>query len=341
MMTKEQIDRLLAKGIFPEDTGHRELVETHISWVILCDQFVYKIKKPIKYSFLDFSSLELRKHFCEKELELNRRFAKNIYIDVLPLYYFAFEDRYCVGGAEGTILDYCTKMYKLDPEKQMDVLLSKKKVCEFDIKNLAITIADFHKSTEVIYKKNVFYSREEFNDLGAEKGFLKEYLGLLSEDIIDRALHFSDKFLDHNSALLERRLKSGFFRDCHGDLHTQNIFLLPEPQPFDCIEFNDDYRQIDTLNEVAFLCMDLDAMGRQDLSEVFIKHYNRLFTVMRNEEERKLFVYYKCYRANVRAKVNSLRARSAKDSIAKTKALAEARKYLFLMEGYIKILDNS
>ncbi len=140
---------------------------------------------------------------------------------------------------------------------------------------------------------------------------------------------------------MERRLKSGFFRDCHGDLHTRNIFLLPEPQPFDCIEFNDDYRQIDTLNEVAFLCMDLDAMGRQDLSEVFIKHYNRLFTVMRNEEERKLFVYYKCYRANVRAKVNSLRARSTEDSIAKTKALAEARKYLFLMEGYIKLLDNS
>ncbi len=176
MMTKEQIDKLLSNGIFPEYTENRELVETHISWVILCDQFVYKIKKPIKYSFLDFSTLELRKHFCERELELNRRFTKNIYIEVMPIYYFESEDRYCVGGAEGTILDYCTKMYKLDPEKQMDVLLSKNKVSEFDIKNLAITIADFHKSTEVIYKKNVFYIGKNSMIWERKKDFLKSNL---------------------------------------------------------------------------------------------------------------------------------------------------------------------
>ncbi|HEU4858364.1 MAG TPA: hypothetical protein VFT15_00945, partial [Chitinophagaceae bacterium] len=84
-MTKEQINKLMAEGEFPEMSGQRELIETHISWVIVCDRFVYKIKKPIRYSFLDFSTLALRKHFCEREIELNRRLTDNIYIDVQPI----------------------------------------------------------------------------------------------------------------------------------------------------------------------------------------------------------------------------------------------------------------
>ncbi|SDE43541.1 hypothetical protein SAMN05421636_10556 [Pricia antarctica] len=337
-MKRNQIDKLLSRGILPEKSLQRDLVETHISWVVLCDRFVYKIKKPIKYSFLDFSTLELRKHFCQKELDLNKRFSKNIYLEVLPI--FQVRGSYTVGGNEGILIDYALKMRKLDPEKQMDVLLSEDKVSVSDIKNLAESIAGFHKSTEVIYKKNVWDVKEKFNALNEEKEFLSEPIGLQSQRFIDHAIQFSNTFLNKNSALLETRLNAGFFRDCHGDLHTRNIFLLPEPQPFDCIEFNDDYRQIDVLNEVAFLCMDLDAAGRNDLSEIFIAHYNHLFPAMRNEAERRLFTYYKSYRANVRAKVNSLRAQSSTDSIAKTKALAEAGKYLLLMENYIKSLDD-
>ena len=122
-------------------------------------------------------------------------------------------------------------------------------------------------------------------------------------------------------------------------MHTRNIFLLPEPQLFDCIEFNDEYRQIDVLNEVAFLCMDLDALGRKDLSELCIEHYNLQFATMRTPEERKLFTYYKSYRANVRAKVNGLRAKSASNKPDRKKALDEAKKYLLLMEGYLNRSD--
>ena len=341
-MTKKQIHRLIAKGKFPETTQQVNLVETHISWVILCDQFVYKIKKPIKYSFLDFSTLELRRHFCERELELNQRFASNIYLEVMPIRHFEFEDRYCVGGGEdGTIIDYCLKMKKLVPEKQMDLLLLRSGVSETDIQNLAERVADFHKGAVIINEKDVLDVREKFNDLGLEKEFLSQKLDLDAEQIISHAIEFSNAFLDNNKELLESRQSSGFFRDCHGDLHTRNIFLLPEPQPFDCIEFNDDYRQIDVLNEVAFLCMDLDTHGRNDLSEVFITHYNRLFPAIRNKEERSLFIYYKSYRANVRAKVNSLRAKSASDTSARTKALVEAEKYLLLMDGYIKSVNDS
>ncbi len=337
-MTQNQIDRLLSEGKFHELTRQRKLVETHISWVILCDRSVYKIKKPIKYSFLDFSTLELRRYFCERELKLNQRFSKNIYLEVLPIR--ESNGVYTIGGDTGTLVDHALKMRKLNPQRQMDVLVAENKVGVSDIKNLAKRIADFHKNTNVIFKKDIFDIKQKFNALHAEKEFLMEHLDKNSGKLIDRAIKTSNTFLNKSKTLLNERLNAGFFRDCHGDLHTRNIFLLPEPQPFDCIEFNDGYRHIDVLNEVAFLCMDLDALERKDLSEVFITHYNSLFPTMGNKKEHQLFMYYKCYRANIRAKVNSLRAKSASDRTSKKKALMEARKYLGLMETYLNSLET-
>lgn len=167
-----------------------------------------------------------------------------------------------------------------------------------------------------------------------------ESIDINASDIISRAIEISDRFIQKNKELLANRLKAGFFRDCHGDLHSRNIFLLSSPQPFDCIEFNDDYRQIDVLNEVAFLCMDLDAFGRKDLSDLFLTSYNNLFTSIKTDDDYTLFVYYKSYRANIRAKVNSLRARAAEDDSQKKSALAEANKYLLLMDSYINELDK-
>jgi hypothetical protein len=337
-MTKTQIHTLIDTGGFPEFTVGKKLVETHISWVILCDEFVYKIKRPIQYSFLDFSTLELRKHFCEREIEVNQRLAKDIYLAVLPIYEFA--GAFTIGGNKGSIIDYAVKMRRLDSGKQMDILLSRHKVSDADIRSLAEAIAGFHKNTSIIADTDLMDLREKFNDLSAEKDFITENLGTRSGDIISQAVAVSNKFLSSKHELLRSRLGAGFFRDCHGDLHTRNIFLLPHPQPFDCIEFNDEFRQIDVLNEVAFLCMDLDAAGRTDLSDLFIDHYNLLFPAMRTADERKLFIYYKSYRANIRAKVNSLRARSATDEVDKTNALAVAKNYLDLMDSYIARLSK-
>ena len=336
-MTKEQINKLISEGEFPETGGHRELIETHISWVIVCDQFVYKIKKPIRYSFLDFSTLILRKHFCEREIELNRRLTDHIYLDVQAI--CEWQDRLIIGSKEGIIIDYAVRMYKLDKEKQMDILLLKNKVTEADIRRLAEKIAFFHKNTDIIYKKNFLDIQEKFNDLGLEKEFLTEQLDMNCNNIISHAIKTSDKFMENNKGLLATRLTAGFFRDCHGDLHSRNIFLLPSPQPFDCIEFNDDFRQIDVLNEVAFLCMDLDVFGRQDLADLFVNYYNYFFPAMITKEDKRLFIYYKSYRANVRAKVNSLRARSTMDNGGKINALSAADKYLHLMDSYITSLD--
>jgi len=334
-MTKDQINRLVSGGEFPDSTRQRELIETHISWVILCDQFVYKIKKPVHYSFLDFSTVERRRYYCEKEIELNRRLTENIYLDVQPIH--EWQGRFIMGGNKGDLTDYAVRMNKLDREKQMHILLIKNKITDNDIQRLAKKIASFHQNTLIIYRKDFLDIEEKFRDLAAETEFL-ENLAADTGNIISHAVEASDAFMERSRELLAQRSNKGYFRDCHGDLHSRNIFLLPEPEPFDCIEFNDDFRQIDVLNEVAFLCMDLDAANRADLSELFIEYYNHFFPSMVSDADRSLFIYYKSYRANVRAKVNSLRAKSAANETDKAKALSAADKYLRLMDGYIASL---
>src|SRR5690554_1155807 len=277
-MTQAELNKLISSGEFPEQTESRKLVETHASWVILCDKFVYKIKKPIQYSFLNFSTYELRKYYCHREIELNRRLTPNVYIDVINI--TRQSDSINMSG-EGEVIDHAVKMRKLPSEKQMDILLAKGKVSKTDMNNLSKKIADFHKGTTVISNKNLEDIRHEYNDLQFQKEFIQKHSEPRYAKIIDRAVATSNAFLNRHQSLLAVRLRNGFYRDCHGDLHARNIFLLPEPVPFDCIEFNDDFRQIDVLNEIAFLCMDLDAVNRNDLSELFFENYNMLFPTVK------------------------------------------------------------
>lgn len=335
-MTKEQIDKLFSEGTFPEHSVSRELTETHISWVFLCDTFVYKIKKPIRYSFLDFSTIEKRKFYCEREIELNKRLTNNIYLDVLPVRQTS--GKLQIGDGNGEVIDYVVRMRRMQSDRQMDKLLSNNQVTEADVRNLAKKIAAFHKSANIVYQKDILDISEKFNDLLAEGDYLENNLNIKSAALINCAINASNIYMEKNKELLASRLKAGLFRDCHGDLHSRNIFLLPSPQPFDCIEFNDDYRQIDVLNEVAFLCMDLDAFGRENLSVLFLNYYNTFFPAMNSDADQNLFIYYKSYRANIRAKINSLRARDAKTVTEKQVCLREADKYLCLMDAYIQKL---
>jgi aminoglycoside phosphotransferase family enzyme len=335
-MTKKTIEQLIAQKDFPCNSVSVHLIETHISWVLVCDAFVYKIKKPIRYSFLDFSTLQKRKFYCERELELNRRLTEDVYVDVLPVKYHS--SKIFIGKNSGKIIDYALRMHKLPAEKRMDKLLITGNVSTTDIKKLAKKIGRFHQQGKIIYTKEMADMKVLFNDLQTHKNFLQRHL--LCNGLIENAIEVSNKFVAHNRALFTGRIQSGFVRDCHGDLHSRNIFLLPEPQPFDCIEFNDDFREIDVLNQIAFLCMDLDAFGRGDLAALFLKEYNHLFLAMHTTQERLLFVYYKAYRANIRAKINILRAKSTAIQKEKKHALDELYKYLLLMNNYIQEISN-
>lgn len=336
-MNSKIIQQIIESGRFSHDFRQRKLVETHISYVILGTSFVYKFKKEIKYNFLDFSTLQKRKYFCERELMLNNRLTQGMYLDVVTVRDNGEE--IIIDGTGGVIVDYALKMKRMRDAKQMHVMLTKNQVNSGHIKALASLIRKFHDTTDVIHRKfDQSHFSERFNDILSVSGIVGKTLGAEAVKVIEKAVRNSDKFLETHRELFKQRVANNWIRDCHGDLHSRNIFLYVKPIIFDCIEFNDEYRQIDVLDEIAFFCMDLEAQGFHHFSKLFTGHY---FGKSKNEfgpHEQLLFTYYKFYRANIRAKVNALRARTSKGEELK-KNLDDLNKYLLLMESYTHFLN--
>lgn len=339
-MDKKQIKNIIENRSFPGKYESSELVETQISWIILAEDFAYKIKRPVKFSFLDFSSLEKRKFYCDEELRLNQRLEPEMYLDVLPL----TKNLTIVEGEHETeVIDYALKMKRMDNSKEMDAMLRENKVTDEHIEKLAEKIVRFHKNAKVV--KNAFHTldfHEKFADLQNHAGLITEKLGVEWKKKIDESVDWSFKYLNSIRSFSNERVISGFQRDCHGDLNAGNIFLYDEPVVFDCIEFNREYRLIDVLNDIAFLCVDLDFFGRKDLSELFYKKYLEYSGWEEETETRQLLHYYKSYRANVRAKVTLLSFEKDKEK-QNEKKLADVKKYIDLMTGYMDFMneDNS
>ena len=330
------IERIMRDGAFPHIFTDRELVETHISYVILGSGYAYKFKKDMVYSFLDFSTIERRKYYCEREVALNNRLSSGIYLGVVPVR--LGDAGVFVDSGEGEVVDYAVKMKRLDGRLQMHAMLEKGQVTYAHIEAIAAVIRDFHDRAEVIRQPvDMDGMAAKFNDLLSVAPFIRDVLGAVHADRMAVACRTSDHFLAQHRDLFVARIEGGFVRDGHGDLHSRNIFLYADPVIFDCLEFNDEFRQIDILDELAFFCMDLDAAGADDLSNPFTEAYFNRPGDRFGREERLLFTYYKSYRANVRAKVNALRAISGDEAVS-SKGLFEFDRYLTLMERYLAAL---
>jgi aminoglycoside phosphotransferase family enzyme len=333
-MNRNEIQELMTEGLYQGKPVRGMLEETNISWVILGEEFVFKIKKPIKLTFLDYSTLGLRKLNCEKELELNKRFSP-IYLSVLPI--IKSKHHWVFGEAEGEIIDYAVCMMKMESDKRMDLLLGQNKVNKEQVIRLAKQVAAFHLGAEVIRKEtdiDSFFGI--FNDLESVSEIANQYLGQKYVQKIASLMTWSDAFVKEHFPRFESRERDGFFRDVHGDLHSRNIFLYEEPIIFDCIEFEESFRQIDVLYEVAFICMDLENFGKKDLSDIFLDAYLDEFYCMVTTEDTQIFQYYKCLRANIRAKVNLLDAKTEADIDKRNKKLESGKKYLDLAWFYSK-----
>lgn len=338
-MNSSQIKSLSQLGTFKGLALKGKLIETHISWVILSGDHAFKIKKPVHLSFVDFTSLEKRRYYCEQEVKLNARFTE-IYLGVEPIY---FENgQWSIGGKEGEPLDFAVVMERMDEGMRMNRLLEKGEVTSVEIEKLACQVASFHENAEVINSPfDLQKSKDTFNDiLSIEKVLegLSNYEELKEQ--LHRAVRLSDLFLESNSELLKRRREEGSVRDVHGDLHGGNVFLMESPVIFDCIEFKEDFRKIDVLYEVAFLCMDLESWGREDLSKIFLTTYFEQQGSSISVPEEKLLNYYKCLRANIRAKVFAIEISQSQDEKSKQNYIKEFKRYFSLIVGYLEELEN-
>ena len=338
-MEESELRELAINGTFLGKPLHGKVEETHISWVILTRKNAFKVKKPVKLSFLDFSTLALRREKCEREVALNRRFSK-IYFSVLPIR--SENNHWQIGGDNGELKEYAVHMKRLISAKKMNLLLLEGKVKQPAIKALAQEVADFHQQAEIIHEPfSLTGACSTFNDIQQVLSFALTKFGNQYSQMVEQSIRWSDQFLKTHANRMQQRIDRGFIRDVHGDLHSGNIFLYKKPVLFDCIEFNDSMRRIDVLYEIAFLCMDLEAYGQLALSHYFLAIYKKLVKCFECPEDERLFVYYKCLRANVRAKVHMMSARQADNDEELHVHLKEAKKYLSLMSGYMKEVGSA
>ncbi|MDE3742038.1 phosphotransferase [Maribacter polysaccharolyticus] len=339
-MTHDQVNHIIDNKAFPYPTDGIKLIVTHISWVILTDRYVYKIKKPIRFSFLDFSTLEKRKVYCEKEVQLNKRLAPEMYLKVIPI--TENNGNYRILGSEGTIIDYAVLMKRMDETKQMDMLLEQGAVKSGSIVKLAEVLARFHQEATIVPEGEDWKELYgEFEDISSIKDFLERNFGKETGQFLEEVNRWAYRFLNQTKERIQERNEQGFVIEGHGDLHTRNIFLLEDPVIFDCIEFNDDFRKLDLLNEIAFLCMDLERFDRFDLSKLFLDHYLSKIHCIANKTDERLFAFYKLYRANVRLKIHAINAMATNTDKDKWQnELALVRQYLALYQLYYSALKR-
>jgi aminoglycoside phosphotransferase family enzyme/gluconate kinase len=332
---------MLDPEIYDHPVKHVELIETHISWVLLTGGYAYKIKKPVDFGFLDFSTLEKRRQCCEQELRLNGRLAASIYLDVVSI--TGSPDQPAISG-KGEAFEYAVKMRQFPQSAQLDHKLEAGELAIEQMDDVASMVAGFHQRIDAA-DETVSYGSTESVFQPVEQNFvqIREHLNTNEyEQSLKQLEQWSrDSFIALKSRF-EQRKKEGYIRECHGDMHLRNIVWLDEgyhqgPLAFDCIEFNDNLRWIDVISEVAFLVMDLQSRNLYSYARRFLNSYledtGDYAGVM-------LLPYYLGYRAMVRAKVSVLRLQQAGVSAEeKRQMLDEFEQYLELASGYAKSQD--
>lgn len=304
MSLPEPLHALLDPRTYPHPCGEIELIETHISWVILTGSHVYKLKKPVKFSFVDFSTLALREHYCREELRCNRMFAPDLYETVLPVTRRADGD--LEFGGEGEVIEWALRMRQFDNANQLDRMLERGEVSTEMLREFGRSLAGKHQalprltgSADEVEQRIIGPVEDNFAEISTTS--LQQRHGALLQQTLALSRGDSQRL----KPLMEQRLSSGAIRECHGDLHLTNLALIDGVvTAFDCLEFNANLRWIDTMSDVAFLLMDCHVRGRADLAYAFLDGY---LDQSGDYDGAGLLGYYCAYRSMVRAKVAALR----------------------------------
>lgn len=318
-------------SVYPHAVRGIEVIETHISWVILSGDYAYKIKKPVNLGFLDFTSLEQRRFYCEEELRLNRRLAPKLYLEVVAITGSAGHPLW---NGPGEAIEYAVKMRQFPQQALLDRMLERGALTPQHVDALAARIAAFHGEVEAAAADSPFGTPQRVLEPAMEN--FRQIRASFDSPADLAALEALQAWTERQHAALAatfaQRKRDGFVRECHGDMHLGNIALVDgEVTVFDCIEFNDNLRWIDVVSETAFLAMDLMDRKRADLAWRALNLY-----LERTGDYAGLAVlrYYLVYRAMVRAKVTSIRAGQPGMGAAERGAIIERyRGYIALAQG--------
>jgi aminoglycoside phosphotransferase family enzyme/predicted kinase len=323
---------LLDPGSYPHHPEGVHMLQTHSSWVFLAGEFVYKVKKPVNFGFLDFSTLERRKHFCMREVELNRRLCSDVYLGVVPI---SCKDGHIVFGPGDEIAEYAVQMRKLPDHFFMLRLMERGEVGTAEIVRIVTTLSKFYKAQRP-GAEIAAWGRIAKLKISTDENFRQtvDFIGqTISRPAFEGIRSFTGAFYRTQAPLFADRVIKRRILDCHGDLHMDHIHIGPEHLAiYDCIEFNDRFRHIDVASDVAFLAMDLDFHRRSDLSRYFTAE---MAVALDDPEMLGLMDFYKCYRAYVRGKVESIQQSAAGvPDLERRKSRVRARRYFRLALQY-------
>jgi aminoglycoside phosphotransferase family enzyme/predicted kinase len=302
------LEALTDPAAYPYPVEAVEVRQTHISAVFLAGPFVYKVKKPVAPGFLDFGTLDKRLHFCREEVRLNRRLAPDVYLGVVPVVQTPAGVRL---EAEGELVEWAVKMRRLPDEATLLERLRRGAVDARLVEAVARRIAAFHRGAETDDRIASFgrYDAVARNILDLFEQALPRVGDTVSRGVFDRTRALAEEALARLRPLIDARAVRGVTRDCHGDLHLDHVYCFPDRPPpadlviIDCIEFNERFRFIDPVADMAFAAMDLAFHGRRDSARVFADAY---FPAAGDEEGRALLPLYTAYRAAVRGMVEGL-----------------------------------
>ena len=322
---------LLNPEIYPDHPQTIKFIETHISLLFLTGNHVYKLKKPVDFGFLDFTSLEKRKYYCEQEVKLNRRLSPGIYLGVVRI---TKEGNQILLDGIGELVEYAVKMKQIPEEYLMDKLLEKKQVTSKMIEAVSEKLVNFYFAAETNDLIKSFAKPERVKQ-DTDENFeqTEKYIDVtIPGEVYEEVKNRTNDFFRTKEKMFYQRIASDRIRDCHGDLRLEHIFWGDEISIFDCIEFNERFRYTDVAADIGFLAMDLDYHGRQDLSE----HLIRAFIGESGDHELiEVLDFYKCYRAYVRGKVESFRLDDPHiPEGEKREAQKRAQKYFNLAHRY-------
>jgi len=334
-MTSEYLPDFIVHFMKPEaydpPATDVQLIQTHISYVLVTDQYVYKFKKPVDFGFLDFSTLEKRAYFCVQEVELNRRLCPDIYLGRVGVHERGAGYRF--GEADGAI-EFGVKMARMDESRMMGRVIDAGDLNRDHLDAIVDTLVPFYESAEDSDEIKSFGLPEKvgvnvIENFAQTESFIGG--GALSREQFDHIRVYATGVLDETDRF-RQRITDGRIRDCHGDLYSANICLDDPVHIFDCIEFNDRLRYADVAGDIGFLAMDLDYRGLDEMADYFVDRY-----VEQSQDHGilDLIAFYKCYRAYVRGKINLFTAADPGVDEQTAAACTElARRYFKLADRY-------